>query len=154
MSSGRLIGLDHGLVRIGIAVSDVSWLIARELEVITRTTNKADFERIHTIAAEQEAVAYVIGLPYAEHAEPGEFTQADKVKNWAARFSATTSLPIVFWDEQLTSADAREIAIAKKRKSSEPIDDLAARVILQSYLDAVRDQLTPPPIPPKSLSQE
>ncbi len=154
MNSGRLIGIDHGLVRIGIAVSDASWLIARELEVIIRTTNKDDFARIHAIAAEQEAIAYVIGLPYAEHAEPGEFTQADKVKNWAARFGATTSLPIVFWDEQLTSVDAREMAIAKKRTTAEPIDDLAARVMLQSYLDAVRDQLTPPLILRKSPPQE
>lgn len=154
MNKGRLIGIDHGLVRIGVAISDASWLVARELEVIIRTTNKADFARIHQIAAEQEAIGYVIGLPYAEHAEPGEFSHADKVKNWATRFGATTSLPMMFWDEQLTSVDALEIAKAKKRKTSDPIDDLAARVMLQSYLDAVRDQLAPPLIPPESKPQE
>jgi len=61
---------------------------------------------------------------------------------------------MMFWDEQLTSVDALEIAKAKKRKTSDPIDDLAARVMLQSYLDAVRDQLAPPLIPPESKPQE
>jgi RNase H-fold protein (predicted Holliday junction resolvase) len=70
------------------------------------------------------------------------------VKLWAERYAATTSLPIIFWDEQLTSHDALELARQKKRKRTEPIDDLAARVILQTYLDALRDGLAQSPVSP------
>lgn len=141
----RLLGIDHGLKRIGLAVSDASGLVARELLVIHRTTNQADFQRINRIAAEQQVAAIVVGLPFNDQAQPDEYTQADTVRKWVERFQATTSLPLVFWDEQLTSLDARELSIRQRRKPRDPIDDLAARVMLQSYLDAVRDGLISPP---------
>jgi RNase H-fold protein (predicted Holliday junction resolvase) len=65
------------------------------------------------------------------------------VRNWVERFSQATSLPILLWDENLTSVDAQEIARRQRRKVHEPIDDLAARVMLQSYLDAAREGLAP-----------
>jgi putative Holliday junction resolvase len=136
--NGRLLCIDHGLKRIGLAVSDASGLIARELTVIIRKSNREDFTRIHQIAAEQGVVGIVVGLPVNSEAQPGEYTQGDTVRRWIERFAQTTSLPIITWDEQLTSADARELSIQKGRGSREPIDDLAARVILQSYLDARR----------------
>lgn len=145
----RLLGIDHGLKRIGLAVSDASGLIARELAVINRTTNQEDFERINRAAREQQAAAIVIGLPFNDQAKPGEHTQADTVRRWVERFQAATSLPIVLWDEQLTSLAAREISIRQRRKPRDPIDDLAARVMLQSYLDAVRDGLAEPPPAPE-----
>ncbi len=143
----KLLGVDHGLKRIGLAVSDTSGLVARELTIINRTTKQADFERINRIAAEQQVTAIVVGLPFNDQAQAGEYTQADTVRKWVERFQATTSLPIILWDEQLTSLDARDLSIRQRRKPRDPIDDLAARVMLQSYLDAVRDGLTalPPP---------
>ncbi len=141
----KLLGVDHGLKRIGLAVSDTSGLVARELTIIHRTTNQADFERINQLALEQHVSAIVIGLPFNDQAQAGDYTQADTVRKWVERFQATTSLPIILWDEQLTSLDAREISIRQRRKPRDPIDDLAARVILQSYLDAVRDGLAAPP---------
>lgn len=137
----RLLGIDHGLKRIGLAVSDASGLVARELTIINRTTNQEDFERINRVAQEQRVTAIIVGLPFNDQAKPDEYTQADTVRRWVERFQATTSLPVVLWDEQLTSQDAREISIRQQRKMRAPIDDLAARVILQSYLDAVRDGL-------------
>jgi putative pre-16S rRNA nuclease len=141
LASVRLLGIDHGLKRIGLAVSDASGLIARELMVMYRKTNREDFARINQIAQEQKVVCIVIGLPVNSEALPGEYTQQDTVRRWIERFSETTRLPIVTWDEQLSSVDARELSIQKGRKMRDPIDDLAARVILQSYLDAVRDGL-------------
>lgn len=138
---GRLLGIDHGLKRIGVAVSDASGLVARELTVIQRTSNVEDFARLNQVAREQQIVGIVVGLPVNSEAKAGEYTQGDTVKRWIERFAATTTLPIVTWDEQLTSVDARELSIQKGRKAREPIDDLAARVILQSYLDAVREGL-------------
>ena len=147
MMVGRLLGIDHGLARIGLAVSDATGSVARELSIIKRTTRQADFAKLNHVIAEQRVVALVVGLPSNYEAAPGTFTQADKVRNWVEHLKAATTLPIVLWDEQLTSADAAELARQKRRKPREPIDDLAARLILQSYLDALRDGLAPPPNP-------
>ncbi|MAU10986.1 MAG: Holliday junction resolvase RuvX [Anaerolineaceae bacterium] len=143
---GRLIGIDHGLARIGIAVSDASGIVARELTIITRASKAEDFAQIKQIAADENAVAFVVGIPSSLDAAEGTFTQADKVRNWIGYFSETTDLPIVEWDEQLSSDDAREIARIQKRPYDAHIDDLAARVILQSYLNALNDGLAAPPI--------
>ncbi|MBL8161604.1 MAG: Holliday junction resolvase RuvX [Anaerolineae bacterium] len=139
--NGRLLCIDHGLKRIGLAVSDASGLVARGLTVIVRKSNREDFSRINQIAAEQHVVGIIVGLPVNSDAQPGEYTQGDTVRRWIERFAETTSLPIITWDEQLTSADARDLSIQKGRGARDPIDDLAARVILQSYLDARRDGL-------------
>jgi len=145
MMIGRLLGIDHGLKRIGLAVGDPSGLVARELAVLTRTTNREDFERINRIASEQKVVGIVVGLPTNSDAQPGEYTQADTVREWVERFGEATHLPITLWDEQLTSVDAREISIRQGRNRRQAIDDLAARVMLQSYLDALKDGLAAPP---------
>ncbi|MCU0496274.1 MAG: Holliday junction resolvase RuvX [Anaerolineae bacterium] len=146
INKGRLLAIDHGIKRIGLAVSDTSQLIARELTVIQRKSRAEDFAKINHIAREQSAIAIVIGMPNNDHLDPGVYSQADTVKLWAERFAETTTLPLILWDEQLTSADAKELARNKKRKWHEPIDDLAARVILQSYLDALRDGLATLPL--------
>jgi putative holliday junction resolvase len=143
MKPGRLLGIDHGLKRIGLAVCDESQLVARELAVIRRKSRQEDFDRINHIAREKNAAGVIVGLPSSE-APAGVHTQADTVRLWVERFSETTNLPILLWDEQLSSEDARQLAHRRKRKLGEPIDDLAARVILQSYLDALRDGLAPP----------
>lgn len=143
--SGRLIGIDHGVKRIGVAVCDPTWTIARELTIIQRKSRGEDFARLNQIAREQEAVGFVVGLPLNLDAQPGAHTQADTVRLWVERFQETTPLPIILWDEQMTSADAQELSKQKGRRYDAPIDDLAARVILQSYLDALRDGLTQPP---------
>ncbi len=142
---GRLLGIDHGLARIGIAVSDALGMTARELAVIKRKTNVEDFARINNIAAQEKVIAFIVGLPHNENDDTNPNAQSHTVRRWAARFAATTTLPILFWDEQLTSVDAAEIARSKRRKPRDPIDDLAARVMLQSYLDALRDGLAPAP---------
>jgi putative Holliday junction resolvase len=143
--TGRLLGIDHGIKRIGLAVCDGSQMIARELKVIVRASKQEDFARINTVLNEQQIVGIVIGLPYNDDSPTDAHTQADTVKLWAERLGATTALPIVFWDEQLTSEDAKLLARQQKRKREDPIDDLAARLILQSYLDAVHDGLVDNP---------
>jgi putative Holliday junction resolvase len=140
-----LLGIDHGVKRIGLAVSDRSWLVARELMVIHRTTREADFVKINAAAVQNGIGAFVIGLPSDEFRAEGEHTQADTVKLWVERFQATTTLPVIFWDEQMTSEEAKSLARRARRKPDAAIDDLAARVILQSYLDALRDRLAPHP---------
>lgn len=142
----KLLGIDHGLRRIGLATCDASGLVARELAIIERRSKAEDFEKINRYAAQELAEALVIGIPTNYEAHEGQQSQAKTVMKWAAQLEETTDLPIIFWDEQLSSADARELAQAKKRGPRDPIDDLAARVILQSYLDAVRDGLAEFPL--------
>lgn len=138
----RLLGIDHGDARIGIAVSDRALLTARELTIIERKTKREDFARINAIANEQEVTAFVVGMPSDfDTPDSVEYTQADKVRAWVERFKETTMLPVIFWDEQLTTVDAHEIAKRLKRPARSRVDDLAARVMLQSYLDALRDGL-------------
>jgi putative Holliday junction resolvase len=145
MTSGKLLGIDHGIKRIGLAVSDASRLVARELTIIKRTTRVEDFAKINRIASEQNVVAIIVGLPTHYEATPDVHSQADTVRTWVERFAQTTKIPIVLWDEQLSSEDARALSCQQRRKPDAPIDDLAARVILQSYLDALRDGLAEPP---------
>ena len=145
MIGGKLLGIDHGLARIGIAVSDASGLVARELAVIVRKSKREDFEKINRHAADQGVIAFVVGIPGDLDAPEGEYTQADKVRNWVSAFAETTTLPIILWDEHMTTVDAKEIAKRQRRGVRDHIDDLAARVMLQSYLDAVRDGLADPP---------
>lgn len=142
---GRLLGIDHGLARIGVAVSDALGITATELQVVKRKSKAEDFVVLNLIAKRENVVAIIVGIPHHE-ADEGVHTQADTVRTWIQRFQVTTRLPIIEWDEQLTSIDAKEIAIRHGRGMREPIDDLAARVILQSYINAVSDGLaTPPP---------
>ncbi len=145
----RFVGIDHGNARIGVALSDKALLTARELLIIERKSKREDFEKLNQIAAEQEATAFIVGLPSDyDTPETVEYTQADKVRTWVERFSATTALPIVLWDEQLTTVDAQEMAHRLKRPPRAHVDDLAARVMLQSYLDALHDGLAEPPALP------
>jgi RNase H-fold protein (predicted Holliday junction resolvase) len=71
--------------------------------------------------------------------EQGLYSQADKVKKWAEQFRKAVSLPVILWDETMSSHDAQALAQQLHRKPGQPIDDLAARMILQSYLDALQD---------------
>lgn len=143
LTQGKLLGIDHGIKRIGLAACDATWLVARELTIIQRKSRQEDFDRINQIANEQGVVGVIIGLPL-NNAPDGVYTQADTVKLWAERYAQTTVLPIMLWDEQLSSEDAKQLAIQQKRKLTDAIDDLAARIILQRYLDDYRDGLAPP----------
>lgn len=146
MIERRLIGIDHGLARIGVAVSDRVGLTARELAIIVRKSKREDFERLNLIAVEQDAIAFIVGLPTDFEAPEGVYTQDKRVRTWVEQFKAATALPIMLWDEQLTTVEAHELAHRLKRPPRAHVDDLAARLILQSYLDAVRDGLAEPPL--------
>lgn len=147
MSKGRMLGIDQGLKRIGVAVSDPTWLVAKELTIITRSSKQEDFARLHRIITEQSVTALIVGLP-TKHLPDEVYTQADSIKRWVEHLAVAIPLPITLWDEHLTSADARELSIRLRRKPRDPIDDLAARLMLQSYLDALRDGLAPHPLKP------
>ncbi|HYO89480.1 MAG TPA: Holliday junction resolvase RuvX, partial [Candidatus Limnocylindrales bacterium] len=123
---GRLLGVDHGNKRIGLAISDATGLIAHELQVLHRRTRAEDFTAIARIAAEQRAIGVIVGLPSNHDLPEGVQGHADTVLRWVEELRPATPLPVVLWDEQMTSADAQELARQKRRRWNEPIDDLAA----------------------------
>lgn len=134
---GRLIGIDHGTQRIGLAISDAMGIGARELTILTSKGDDADFAEIAAIAKRESALGIVVGIPHNPNAPCGAPKQADIVLDWCARLRSAVQLPVAEVSEYLTSAEAQELARSLKRRPREPIDDLAARIILQSYLDAL-----------------
>ena len=137
---GKLIGIDHGLKRVGVAVSDALGISAREIAIVEQ--NDDTYTELKRLAREQNAVGFVVGLPSNVG---GSSEQADIVTEWVNGLKEAAELPVKLWDEQLSSADAKEIAKQQKRKPADPVDDLAARVILQSYINALADGLAEPP---------
>ena len=141
----KLLAIDHGERRLGLATCDSSGLVARELTVLTRRSRGEDFAAIREYAARERARALLVGLPLNDLSASRERERCAIVRRWAGRLARATGLPVTLWDEQLSSVEAQELARARKRGPREPIDDLAARVILQSYLDALRDGLAGEP---------
>ena len=134
---GRLIGIDPGSKRIGLAVSDALGIGARELTILPSRGDAADFAAIAEIAEREAAVGLVIGVPHNPNAPAGVAKQADIALEWIARLRSAVPLPVIEVSEYLTSEEARALAKQAARGPREPIDDLAARVILQAYLDAL-----------------
>jgi putative Holliday junction resolvase len=143
---GRLLGIDHGLKVIGLAVCDPTGLIARPLQLLRRTSKQDDFARINAIIAEQGAVGVVVGLPVSPP-EITVYTQADRVRLWASRLAAAIPVPVYLWNERYSSQDAEELIAAAGKDRPDRIDAVAAAVILQSFLDALRDEGFPWPEP-------
>jgi putative Holliday junction resolvase len=142
---GKLIGVDYGAARVGVAVSDALGIGAREHSIIQHTDDNSTFEALKKIARDENAVAFVVGVPYNVNAPDNIETQSDTVQAWIDKFREATTLPVIPWDEQLSSQEATDIAKRKGRVMRDPIDDIAARIILQRYLDALHDGLATPP---------
>lgn len=138
-ASGRLIGLDLGTRTIGLALSDVSRMIASALETIRRTKFKADAARLLELAAEHEVAGLVVGLPVNMDGSEGPRCQATRA--FTRNINQLSALPILLWDERLSTAAVERMLIAadtSRRRRDEVIDKLAATVILQGALDRMR----------------
>lgn len=140
--AGRLLGIDHGRVRIGLAVCDALGLVARPLLVWRRRSRSEDFARFCEIIEAEQVVGAVIGIPSSDTSEPHPATAS--IRTWAGRFVEACQIPCLLWDETLTSREAAARARREGRPMRDPIDDWAAQVILQSYLDALRAGIAPP----------
>jgi putative Holliday junction resolvase len=132
----RILGIDHGEARIGLAISDEGERVARPLQILAHSSRAADAEAIVRLAIEHGVGKIIIGLPTDDEGQSGY--QARKVQRWAEALKSVTTIPVEFWDESLSSRQASESQKQKKRKSSRPLDAEAAAFILQSYLDAHR----------------
>ncbi len=133
MTSRRLLGIDFGEKRIGIAVSDGS--IAVPLTIVEHEGREADLARIAALAIEHEATSVVVGLPLLSSGDEGE--QARRCRRFGDALARRVHVPIVYHDETLSSVTAAESLLvgAGRAHRKTRIDDLAAVNILQSYID-------------------
>jgi len=138
-TTGPLLGLDPGTRTLGLAISDRTRLIATPLTTIRRKKFTPDAAELLDIYDKNEAVALIIGLPLNMNGTAGPRVQS--VKDFAANLLKIRDLPIVFWDERLsTMAVTRGMIDAdmSRKKRAENVDKLAAGYILQGVLDRLR----------------
>lgn len=141
----RLLGLDVGTKTIGLALSDVTLMIASGFSTQTRVKFKADAEDVIGIAAAQGVGGFVIGLPV--NLDGGHGPRAQSTRAFARNFARMTPLPILLWDERYSTQEAERMLIsadASRRRRAEVIDKVAATLILQGALDrmqSLRDAL-------------
>ena len=136
-TTGRLLGIDFGTVRVGLAVSDPDRLIASPLETVTRKSDLADAGYFARTVAAERIVGLVVGLPLHTGGEEG--IKAREARQYGAWLTAATGLPVVFWDERCTTAAAEDVlwdAGLSHRKRRDRRDRVAAQLILQGFLDA------------------
>ncbi|NLG99838.1 MAG: Holliday junction resolvase RuvX [Chloroflexi bacterium] len=137
---GRILAVDPGEKRLGIAVSDPTGTLARPLLVLKHVSREANAAEIARIAGEQEAVKIIIGQALDVEGLPT--MQARRAARLAEAVRQQTALPVELWDESGSTQAARASRIAmgvSRRKRKGHLDDIAATIILQSYLDSHSD---------------
>jgi len=134
-STGRILALDYGRKRIGLALSDELGITAAPLAVLVRKNRADDLKRLREIARKHEAKRLVIGLPLRLDGEETEMSQ--EVTSFAKRLRKHLGLPVEMYDERLSSwqAHSEESLPAKRRRSATKTkDDVAAAIILRDFL--------------------
>jgi putative Holliday junction resolvase len=145
---GRLLGIDYGLKVIGLALCDPTGMLARPLQLLQRTSKRADFAQIDALIGEHEAVGVVLGIPGSPPGVTG-YTQADRVRLWASRLAGAVSVPVYLWNERYSTQEAEDLLVEAGRDVPDRIDAVAAAVILQGFLDARREGIPwPEPVEP------
>lgn len=135
--TGRLLGIDFGASRVGLAISDPDRIIASPMTTYTRRNLVADASFFKGLAQGERAVALVVGLPV--HLNGREGIKAIEARKYGAWLAETTGLPVVFADERFTTLEAESAlwnAGLTHRKRKQRRDSVAAQIMLQAYLDA------------------
>ena len=148
---GKLLALDVGLARIGVAVCDGLQLTVRPLTIVHRRSRNEDFDALARLAQAEQAEAVICGLPL--NMDGSEGPQAQSTRKWAMRLAHALRallgrpLPVIFWDERLTTFAAQELraeptdgataSLGERHGKDVGEDAVAAAVLLRAYLDAV-----------------
>jgi putative Holliday junction resolvase len=133
----RLMGLDVGAKTIGIALSDAGRLVATPLLTLRRTRFRADAERLAALIGEHDVGGLVVGLPV--NMDGSEGPRCQSVRQFAANLHAAVAVPVVFWDERLSTLAVERAMIEadlSRRRRAQLVDKVAAAYILQGALDA------------------
>ncbi len=134
----RILALDHGTKRVGVAVSDELKMIAQPLEYILTEPFAPFLERLKKLIIEKEVDLILIGMPRNMDGSYGPAAQ--KVETFVAVLRNAVAVPIKTLDERLTSAQANRVLIqgnVRRDKRKENVDKMAAAILLQSYLDGI-----------------
>lgn len=135
--SGRILAIDYGSRRMGLAVSDLLGITAQGIETLQRRNNRSDFARLQRVIKDYDVREIVLGLPLRMSGEEG--TQSQKVAAFAEVLRERFGLPVHLWDERLTSAEAnrllREAEVSLERRT-QAVDRMAATLILQAFLES------------------
>lgn len=137
MTSGRILALDLGKRRIGLALSDELGITAQGLETLQRTTIREDLARLAKLVEHHNVTLVVIGNPLHMSGREGRGT--DFARDFAGRLEAVASIPVQLWDERLTTVQAQRVlreSGASIEKRAKAIDRLAAVILLESFLDS------------------
>jgi putative Holliday junction resolvase len=135
----RILALDHGTKRIGVAVSDELKMIAQPLEYILAEPFGTFLTRLKELIREREVELILVGLPRNMDGSYGP--AALKVQEFVAVLRDAIAVPIQTWDERLTSAQAQRFLIqggVRRQQRKEKVDKTAAAILLQSYLDSLQ----------------
>jgi putative Holliday junction resolvase len=137
--AGRVLGLDLGEVRIGLALSDLLGLTAQPLANLKRVGPKKDLRALAALAREHDVTTVVIGLPLLLSGEEGD--KAQEAREFAEGLGRHIhGVRIVLWDERMTTVQAERAMLegnVRRRKRRQKVDSLAATLILQSFLDSL-----------------
>lgn len=135
--SGRILAIDYGSRRMGLAVSDGLGITAQGLETLERKNKRSDFARLERVIREYQVAEIVLGNPLRMSGEEG--TQSRKVAEFAVELRRRFELPVHLWDERLTSSEANRLLRESEvslQKRAQAVDRMAATLILQSFLQA------------------
>lgn len=134
----RILALDLGKKRIGLALSDPLGITAQGMPNLVRTRKREDLDALARIAEEHEVGLFLMGLPINMSGVEGR--QSGWVREFAGELERRTGVPVRFWDERLTSVEAgrvlRESGISIEKRAA-AVDRLSAVILLQSYLDSL-----------------
>lgn len=138
---GRILAIDFGMKRMGVAVSDALGVTAQGLPTLERRGRDEDLRRIKELAEEYSAASVVLGNPLGRGG--GETEMSRRVAAFAQKLRRRLSCPVELWDERLTSVEANRVlrasgvSIEKRRRAA---DRVAVTLLLQSYLDYLANQ--------------
>ncbi|HZZ28341.1 MAG TPA: Holliday junction resolvase RuvX [Pirellulales bacterium] len=136
-ATGRLAGIDFGTVRIGIAITDPERRIASPLANYTRHGAAADAEYFRKLAAAENIVGFVVGLPV--HLDGRESQKSGEARQFGQWLAQTTGVNVVFFDERFTTFEAEQALLGAeltKKQRKARLDKLAAQILLSAYLEA------------------
>jgi putative Holliday junction resolvase len=134
----RILAVDHGQKNLGLALSDETGLLARPLGVIPHLSKALDAARVAERAAAEGAGQIIVGVSYDEAGDPNPAGR--RALNFAEILRSQTDLPVELWDESLTTQDARAARLAAgapRKKRAGHLDDVAAAILLQDYLNSL-----------------
>ena len=137
MIAGRVMGVDYGMRRVGIAISDSMGVVATPSCKLDVETMADAVTQTVALIAEKDVAQIVVGLPLHMNGTHGELAEA--AEKFAGKVREASGLPVTMWDERLSSKEAERVLLqadTSRNKRKKVIDKMAAQIMLQSYLDA------------------